>query len=357
MAEEQFGEKTEAPSPRRLEEAIKEGRFAESPDLASALELLLGLGALSYFGAQLINAQMGLFRSTLGEALRFTDFIHIERITPALHQLAIPAAAGAVLIAAGAVLGGVGQVGLHLNLSWLEPKWERISPLTNLKQIFSVESLVALLLGTLKLALIGWCAYGFLAHVANEAPRFWEYPVRVLAAKGGTLLFELGWRLAAMLFGLALVDYGWKRWQHEKSLRMTREEAKEELKQQEGDPKIKQRIRQLQRQRAARRMMSDVPKASVVIANPTHVAIALQYEPGTHRAPVVLAKGEHLVAQRIKALAAEHGIPVMEEPPLARALLRAVEVGQEIPVEFYRAVAEILAQLYKRRGNAVRRLA
>ena len=350
MADESEGDKTEQPSPQRREEAVKEGRFAESQDLSAACQLMLGLGLMSYFGAQVLNSQRGFMRTTFvslgGVASRPFG---TEMVAPTVIQSLYPAFMAAGLMTVGSVLCGVIQIGPQFNMDWLSPKWDRLNPMNGLKEIASRDSVVGLLIGVLKLALIGWSAYTFIMTISVEAPQWSCLPSAVMASKMVTHIFSLAWRVSFLLFMLAGVDYGYKRWTFEQSLRVTREEAREEQKQQDGDPKVKQRIRQLQRERATQHMMRDVPRATVVIANPTHVAIALRYEAREGRAPVVLAKGEHLVAQRIKAMAAEHGIPVLEEPPLARALLRAVDVGQEIPVEFYRAVVAILAQLYKRK--------
>ncbi|MEI6231487.1 MAG: EscU/YscU/HrcU family type III secretion system export apparatus switch protein [Planctomycetota bacterium] len=354
MADESEGDKTEQPSPQRREEAVKEGRFAESQDLSAACQLMLGLGLVSYFGAQVLNSQSGFMRmifAKLGDApLRRFD---TETYAPLVIQALTPAILAAGVMTLGSVACGVGQIGPQFNMDWLSPKFDRLNPMSGFKEIASRDALIGLVIGVLKLGVIGWSAYSFIMTISVEAPQWSSLPPALMATKTVAHVFTLAWRISFLLLMLACADYGYKRWTFEQSLRVTREEAREEQKQQDGDPKVKQHIRQLQRQRATQHMMRDVPKATVVIANPTHVAIALRYEAGEGRAPVVLAKGEHLVAQRIKAVAAEHGIPVLEEPPLARALLRAVDVGQEIPVEFYRAVAAILAQLYKRKTAPV----
>jgi flagellar biosynthetic protein FlhB len=279
----------------------------------------------------------------------------IPAVLPVLITL-VSILAMTTLTALGA---GILQAGLMLNTKGLEPKWDRVNPASGFARIFSMESIAALIVGVAKLAVVGWVAYIAVAKVFPSAPVFWQMPADAMYPRTAEYVSSLSWTIAVPLLLLGVADYGYKKYRHEKELMMSKEELKEEQKQQDGDPHIKQRIRSIQRQRAQRRMMADVPKATVIITNPTHVAIALKYESNMGSAPIVLAKGEDAVAQRIKAVAAEHGVPIIEEPPLARALLRTTKIGVEIPAEFYRAVAEILAVIYRRKapqlGNTGRR--
>lgn len=358
MAEEDRGEKSEAASPRKREEARRKGMIAQSQDLSQALVLAASLAALTVFAPRLATALQAFMHGWLMELHSKKDIVSI--LLEHGPALLFPVGLAAVFIIGAVALAGIAvgmlQAGLQFNFELLEPKWERIDPMAGFERIFSLTSLVSTLFGVLKLAVVGWGAYGAMMEILKVSTVWWQVSASGLLPLTIHLLLNLGWSVAVPMLLLAGADYGYKRWKYERELMMTKEEVREENKQQEGDPQIKQRIRQIQRARAMRRMMQDVPKATVIITNPTHVAVALRYEPGTSLAPMVVAKGEHLTAQRIKQIAHEHGIPVIEEPPLARAMLRSVAVGQEISIEFYKAVAEILALLYKR-TKAIQRTA
>lgn len=350
MAEDEAGNRTEPASPRKREESRKKGIFAFSPDVGGAAGLCAGLLALGGFGPWIVRAQLHLMRNWLAHinGERAMHDILAQDLPAAILPVALAVCSTIAVVMLAGVIVSVFQAGLHFNLDWLSPKWERVDPTEGVKRLFSLNALVGAGFGVLKLAVVSWAAWQVLAAVIDPAPTWRQVAADGLLPLCSMWVMKLGWSVAIPLLLLAAADYIYKKWKHEKDLMMTREEIKEENRQQEGDPHIKQRIRQIQRQRAMKRMMQDVPKATVVITNPTHVAVALRYEPGM-AAPVVIAKGEHLVAQRIKAIAGQHEIPVIEEPPLARAMLRVVQIGQEIPLEFYRAVAEILALLHRRR--------
>lgn len=342
--------RTEPATQRKREESRKKGIFAHSPDLAGAVALTAGLLALGAFGPWMTRAILDLMKGWFGH-LDGQQSINevLSQVPTAIFPVALAVCCAIGVVAAAGAVINILQAGLQFNLEWLAPKWERVDPLEGVKKMFSLSSLVGAGFGLLKLLVVSWAAYQILIAASSSAPMWWQVRTGGLLALCGGLVLKLSWAVALPLLLLAAADYVYKKWKHEKELMMTREEIKEENRQQEGDPHIKQRIRQIQRTRAMKRMMQDVPKATVIITNPTHVAVALRYEPGM-MAPIVVAKGEHLVAQRIKAIAAGHGIPVIEEPPLARAMLRVVQIGQVIPFEFYRAVAEILALLYRRRS-------
>jgi len=351
MAEMEQGDRTEPASPRKREDARKKGQIANSPDLTSALVFVSALLALAYFGSMLMESQLNFMRGWLGSLDGQSNLA--EGPAHRFSQLALPIAGAAcailVTIDFAALSVGALQAGFGFNLEILELKWERVNPIEGFKRLFSLASVVTTLLGLAKLGVVFWAAYSVVSGLIEIGPLFWQLSASALLDQTGRWIMQLGWTTALPMLVLGAFEYGFKRWKFEKELMMTRDEVREENRQQEGDPHVKQRVRQIQRQRAMRRMMKNVPKATVVITNPTHVAIALMYDSARSPAPVVVAKGEHLVAQRIKAIAAEHGVPVIEEPPLARALLRTTEIGQQIPIEFYRAVAEILAALYRRK--------
>ena len=354
MAEDDRGDRTETASPRKREDARKRGMFAQSQDLSHALVLIASLLSLAALGSWIINSQLMFMKgwfSQINGRTPMNEFL-ARRAPEAVMPVLLAAAAALGVVAAAALAVGVLQAGFHFNVELLSAKWERVDPLQGFSRLFSLTSLVSTMLGILKLVALSWSAYALLSTIFVNAPAYWQLSAPALLTLSGDLSLKLGWSIAVPMLVVGGVDYAYKKWKYEKDLMMTREELREENKQQEGDPHIKQRIRQIQRQRAMRRMMQDVPKATVVITNPTHVAVALRYETGISAAPVVIAKGEHLIAQRIKAIAAENGVPVIEEPPLARALLKTVRIGQEITVEFYRAVAEVLAVLHRQKNPA-----
>jgi len=203
----------------------------------------------------------------------------------------------------------------------------------------------------LKFTAIGAVAYLTVRDALPKIIGLAQLPIGTALALVGEIMFNLGLRVALLLLMVAAIDYGYERWEYEQNLRMTREELREELRQMEGDPYVKARIRRIQRQLAMQRMMEEVPKADVIITNPVELAVALKYDARTMAAPKVVAKGARLLAERIKKIAQEHGVPIVENKPLARALYRSCQVGQEIPVKLYRAVAEVLAYIWRIKGK------
>jgi flagellar biosynthetic protein FlhB len=359
MAEDDRGERTEPASPRKREEARKNGMLAQSQDFGQVLALCAGLIVLSSFGPQLIDALSNLMHGVFANL--HSEDTPTQWLVKNGGGLAWRVAHVLILIigctAMTGLAAGLLQAGLHFNLELLTFKWERVDPIAGVKRLFSLTSAVGALFGLCKVAILTFAVYSAISAIITNSHMLWQLTPRELLLSMLRDGVSLGWSIAIPLLILAAADYGYKRWKFEKDLMMTKDEVRQENKQQEGDPHIKQRIRQIQRQRAMRRMMQDVPKATVVVTNPTHVAIALRYEPGVTAAPVVIAKGEHLIAQRIKAIARENGIPIHEEPPLARAMLRVIPVGQPVTVEFYRAIAEILAVLYRGKNKPVQPVA
>jgi len=349
MADEDQESKTEQASPRRREKAREDGQVARSQDLGAALSVLGGLIAFAAFGSMLTVSMTEAFE------LAWADMAVWEAGGGSLQSLLVMSMAKVSLALIGLLLvlmvigvaGTVVQVGWHPNPGLLAGKWDRVDPLQGFSRLFSLQSVGSLITGCLKLLAIGLTAYLFVRPMFPDFPQFSQLQIGELLPHTAALTTSLGWRVAIAMLVIGAADYLFQWWRLERSLRMTKQEVKEENKEQDGDPHIKQKVRQIQRQMAMRRMMEDVPKATVVITNPTHVAVALRYDPQAPGAPVVVAKGERLVAQRIKERARAAGVPVIEEPPLARALLRAAKVGQEIPAAFYRAVAQILALIMR----------
>jgi flagellar biosynthetic protein FlhB len=354
MAENQNGaEKTELPTPKRLADARKEGQVAYSVEISTAAILLVGLCILAVTGPWFCEAVGDSIRYACGQGLtvEFTEEATVRELIRHHAPLVwwITPLVGALFAVGLAV--GVSQVGLMLNGKPLIPKADRINPVTGFTRLFGLRGWMRLVFGVLKLialGTIGWLVIsGDLAHFARV-----PHDLRARLGDDAWILFLLGLWVVGALALIALGDFLFQRYQHTKDLMMTRQELKEEFKQSEGDPYLKARIRQLQREIAGRRMMQEVPKADVVITNPTHVAVALRYRQDRDQAPVVLAKGYDAVAQQIKAIAAEHRIPMVENVPLARALAKEARIGRPIPVQWYQDVAQILAAILKAKGAA-----
>jgi flagellar biosynthetic protein FlhB len=247
------------------------------------------------------------------------------------------------------VLANYVQVGILFTTEPLKPSLSKINPLNGLKNMFSLKKLVELVKNLIKIILIG--IYGWLVIKDNSADLL-KMPYMDFM-QGFILMYKVTYDMivsvAFVLFIIAVIDYFYQRWEFEKSIRMSKQEIKEEYKQMEGDPQIKSKMRAMQRSMIRKRMLQEVPKATVIITNPTHLSIAVKYEAGM-RAPVVLAKGADYLAMRIREIAKENNIPIVENKPLAQALYKIVEIEQEIPEEYYRAVAEILSIIYKKKG-------
>ncbi|MDI3521889.1 MAG: flagellar biosynthesis protein FlhB [Bacillota bacterium] len=344
-------EKTQPATPHRRQEARRKGQVFHSVEFNAAATLLaVGLTvflALPFWRYELLTLSRELFLLAPG------DFTPAGVYSLGLYLLAhfgllvAPVLAAAL---ASALLAGYLQVGFIFSLEPVTLRLDRLNPVSGFQRLFSRRSLTTLVRNLAKLLLVSWVAFSSLRGAYAFFP---QLPLMGLEGFVGfcrSLTFRLLWQSGLAILVLALLDYAYQRWEYEQSLRMSQQEVKEELKQNEGSPEVRSRIRERQRQLARARMLHRVPEADVVITNPTHYAIALKYEAGRMAAPEVLAKGAGRVAERIKRIAWEHGVSVVENKPLAQALYRAVEVGESIPAAFYRAVAEVLAYVYRQKG-------
>ncbi len=353
MAEEIDQSKTEAPTQHRRDEARQEGQVAVSSDLASSLVLLAGLVALILASRALGNGLLEVVRADLGGVGRDGD-LNGEQVQTMLSGVFWQAlellgfVMGSAFVTATAV--GALQAGFYLAPHLLTPDWARLSPARGWARLGSTATGMKALVSIAKIVVVFLVAYWILKGRAHEIGQLQEVTLASAVAQGGKLLAHLALAVVGTLVLLGGLDYCWQRWRLEQTLRMSRQEVKEEAKREEGDPLVKVRVRKLQREAAAKRMLSDVPKATVVITNPTHLAVAIRYDRGAMRAPKVLAKGAGFVASRIVEVARRHAVPVLERKPLAQAIFKAVKVGQEIPVALYQAVAELLAYLFRARG-------
>lgn len=355
--QEDNGDKTEEASSRKREEMRKQGSFARSQDLDQSLVLLGALMAISMLGTMLVQRQISLFQNWVPNISSTRPVLDIlrDQLPNAVAPLAVPVLGIIAVAALFALAAQIFQAGIHIYPELALPKWDRIDPMGGIKKLFSMQSLITASFGVLKLAIVGFIAYRVLAVVLLDAPGWWQLPVQSMIPLGLAMMQKVAWNCTLPLLVMGAADFGVRWWKSEQEMKMSKQEVKEENKQQEGDPQIKHRIRQIARAKLMKRMIQDVPKATVIVCNPTHVAIALKYEAGMG-APLVLAKGEDHMALHIKKIAADANVPIIEEPPLARALLRTVQVGQEIPLEFYRAVAEILALVYRGKQTVARGL-
>ena len=348
-------DRTEAPTAKRRRKAREKGQVARSAELVGSGILLGLISMLPRLMPSLRDEAGGYWVRTIAAAGHKT-------IGPGeLIQLAggclaeTGRMAGPVLgcVAGVALVTNVVQVGLFFNAGPLQPQLSRLNPLAGVRRLFALRSAVELLKGIAKMAIVVAAGWSFFeGHQETLFALAASDPVGI-APRVGRLAYEMSLRMVATLAVLAALDYAYQRWQLEQSLKMTKQEVKDEFREAEGNPEIKSRIRQRQRETARRRMMAAVPRASVVITNPTHFAVALEYPMGTgaqrrqRRAPIVVAKGQDLIALRIREIATLHHVPLVEDPPLARSLYRMVEIGEEIPQELYRAVAEVLALIWR----------
>lgn len=351
MAADDAGDKTEQPTPRRREEAREEGQVPRSTDLTAALSLVAGLVLLKLLGPRMLTGMYGMTRA-LGETPDVTAsglLPWIKLVTLTTIEMVLPFL---LLLVVVTVVGTVAQSGLLLTWKKLALKPDRLNPVSGLKRQFSSEALARLVFGLLKVALVAGVAYLTIVARIGTVLSAGGSPPRGVFVLGSGMMFDLALRMGLVLLILGVADYLFQRWKTECSLRMTKQEVRDELKRMEGDPLVKQRRRHLQARLAMQRINAEVPKADVVVTNPTEYAVALKYEEAVMTAPRVVAKGKDYLALRIRQVAQQYGVPVVQRPPLARALYVGVEVGQEVPAAFYRAVAELLAYVYQLSGRA-----
>jgi len=349
LPEETFGEKTEEPTPRRREEARERGHVAKSVELNAAIVLLIGMLGLYLFGSNIFRAVLAISRYLVaGVCSSDPSVSDVQQLTHGvIVRMAWVMAPFMLLVAVAALASNMLQVGFVLSSTPIIPDFKRLSPISGLKKVFSMRGLVRLLVSLGKVAVIGTIAY---ATIRSEAVRFTtlvDMEFGDIFGYAASVVLKLGFRVGLALLVLAILDYGYQRWQYEKDLRMSRQEVREELKRMEGDPHVRERRRRLQRQLALSRMMAEVPKAQVVITNPTELALAIRYDNKTMKAPKLVAKGRALMARRIVQKAVASDVPIVENKPLARSLFRIMDVGEEIPVKYYEPVAEVLAYVYR----------
>lgn len=350
------GERTEAPTPRRRTEAREKGQVARSSDLSSALLLLGGMVGLRVFGVSSMTSLIELMRANLDiQQSAANRTVDLSEIVPSLAMIVLAAAGPFLLmLVLIALASNLLQVGAIFTTHPLMPQLERLNPINGLGRLFNVRTLVQLGMNLLKLAVVSIVAWIAIRQRMGDI-------MLAMAIDGWTqigllsdVLYDVGFKLAFVLVIIALLDFAWQRLKLEKDLRMTRQEVKEEMRRMDGDPIIKQRRRKMQLAAAMQRIRKTVPEADVVVTNPTELAIAIKYDVDSMAAPRVVAKGADYLAKKIREIAALHGVPIVERKPLAQALYKTVDVGQEVPEQFYKAIAEILAYVYQLSGKKMK---
>ncbi|MDZ4662074.1 MAG: flagellar biosynthesis protein FlhB [Pseudomonadota bacterium] len=349
MSEVDDSEKTEEATPLRREEFRNRGQVAQTKEL-SAVFMLFGLTILFWFlGRFMLEQFFLLFTELFGDGL-------VRSVKHGFDYSLIKLCVIKGLLIVGPMLGiiflltvasSVVQVGILTNEEFFELKWERINPIQGFKRLFSLRSLVEGFKSLLKVTLVCGVAYLTLKHEIKTIPFLVSYGPMELLAYASSITFKLLSTIGVFMAVIAAMDYFFQYWELEKSMRMSKQEIKEELKSREGDPMIRARIRRVQREMAQKRMMQEVPKADVIVTNPTHIAVAIKYELQKMAAPIIVAMGAGIIAEKIKEIARSSNVPIVENKPLARTIFKSLKVGQVVPRELYNAVAEVLSYVFK----------
>lgn len=348
------GEKTEPATQKKLDDARKEGKVAKSKELTAAFDLIVLFLVLkifiSYVGERLVGVVTYVYES-MSDFLKVNQaFLSTQAISSFLMNMilkwlliVLPFFLFGIIIT---LLISIFQVGWKVSAKPMKPDPAKFNPLNGFKRIFSKDSLFNLLLAIVKIALIIIVAYNCIKKEQNDLFILYAIPLKQAVALIGNIIINTGLRIAIVYLIVGIADFVYQKWKFKDEMKMTKQEVKDEFKNTEGDPQIKGRQRRKMQEVSQRRMMQDVPKADVVITNPTHLAVALQYDAKRSSAPVLLAKGQDYVAQKIKEVAKEHHVEIVENKPLARMIYHNVEIGSEIPPELYQSVAEVLAMVY-----------
>lgn len=353
------GEKTEEPTGKKLNDARKEGQVAKSKEIANAFGILALFIILKVYVGIIGTRFIESFHVVYGQIPELVKMYNGNLSVASLQVLLRSMMLRLLTIIAPVLLIGlmVAVICDIVQVKWrpttkpIKPKFSKLSPVKGFARIFSPNSLVELLKSLLKLVVIGYVVYSYLKGRVGQI--FLLYDITLNQAIGliGEIAIDLGIRIAMVYMVIAFLDFWYQKWKFRQDMKMTKQEVKDEYKNQEGDPQVKAKQKQRMREASMRRMMSQLPEADVVITNPTHYAVAVKYDPEKYDAPYVLAKGEDYLAQKIKDVAREHEIEIVENKPLARMLYANVEIGGLIPPELYQAVAEVLAFVYHLKGK------
>jgi len=354
MAEENKDQKTEEASSKRITDTEEKGNFAQSREISSSFVLLASIIAFSIVGKHATEtviktwysnlAEMGTIHLNIHELFRLMNW-NMQNLFFIIGPILI------IIMVAGVLANVVQTGGLHFSLHPLKPKWSKLNPLKGFGRIFSKTSLVELFKSLFKISIVSVIAYQTINSHWDEIPVLMGYGVGQVLFFMGEVMVEIMIKVLLVMIFLAALDFSFQKYTYLENLRMTKQEVKDERKDLEGNPQIKQRIRSVQMEMMRRRMMAAVPEADVVVTNPTHFSIAIKYDTKIDAAPVVVAKGQNEIALRIREIAKESNVPLVEDKPLARTLYKTVDVGQLIPASLYKAVAEILAYVFKLKGK------
>ena len=345
-------EKIYPATPHKRNESREKGQVAKSNELATTLALI---GVLSFFFVagydtyhHLIDIMYGAFTAIGGQLSAGKTILIFLGLMGIAFKIIAPVMVVAVIVG---VLGNIFQIGLIFSSQPLMPQMSRINPISGFQRILSMRGLFEAVKSIFKIGLIGYIVYrtivSGLVDVVSLVDADKSNIAALFVSTVGRIGFQVFLRAALALLFLSIFDLLYQRWQHEQDIRMTREEIREEMKRTEGDPEIRRRIRRVQRELSQARMMKAIPEADAVITNPVHLAVAIKYDYEVMDSPYVVAKGERKIARQIREIAEEHGVPIVENPPLAQALYKNVEVGEVIPMEFYQAIAEVLAYVHE----------
>lgn len=345
-------EKIYPATPHKRNESREKGQVAKSNELATTLALI---GVLSFFFVagydtyhHLIDIMYGAFTAIGGQLSAGKTILIFLGLMGIAFKIIAPVLIVAVIVG---VLGNIFQIGLIFSSQPLMPQMSRINPISGFQRILSMRGLFEAVKSIFKIGLIGYIVYrtimSGLVDVVSLVDADKSNIAALFVSTVGRIGFQVFLRAALALLFLSIFDFLYQRWQHEQDIRMTREEMREEMKRTEGDPEIRRRIRRVQRELSQARMMKAIPEADAVITNPVHLAVAIKYDYEVMDSPYVVAKGERKIARQIREIAEEHGVPIVENPPLAQALYKNVEVGEVIPMEFYQAIAEVLAYVHE----------
>lgn len=339
-------------TPKRRSEMRNKGQTAKSQELPTALTFLFAIIFLrlymSTFGAFFISSANWLWGTIPKE---MTDKMAIDYMSTAFMGTIFVLLPFLLFLVLLGIVFNVMQVGWLVTLYPLKPDISKLNPVNGFKKFISPQPYVQLLQNIVKISIIVWMAYAILSARYPSLLMSVNMEIREIGAVIGSVVWEICWKLGAVLLILGIIDYIWQKWNFERTSRMSKKEVKDEQKNSEGDPQIKAKIKQKMRQAAVNRMMSSIPQADVVLTNPVHLAVALEYDSEKMSAPFLVAKGAGQVAERIKSLARESDVPILENKPLARALFRAVDIGEEIPADLYAAVSEVLVYVYQLQGR------
>lgn len=351
------GEKTEPATAKKLREAREDGKVAKSKELTAAFDLIVLFLVLKIFISTIGNGFLETFYYVYNLMPDFIDMNAMDVSAGAVSSFFLPIMTLLLKMVAPFFLFGFAvtllvsilQVGWKVSSKPMQPKLDRFNPVNGFKRIISKDSIFELFKSILKIGLIIYVAYTSIKDEVNDIFILYDMPLDQAISLCGDVIINAGFKISLVYLVVGIADFVYQKYRFNEEMKMTKQEVKDEYKNTEGNPEIKGRQRQRMREASRRRMMQDVPKADVVITNPTHLAVAIKYEPEVNRAPVVLAKGEDYLAQKIKEAAKENHIEIVENKPLARMLYANVDIGSEIPPELYQAVAEILAMVYNTR--------